>query len=477
MMISDRFRWAYCQLDSLRRLGCIPSSIRKALDELPTTLDDTYERALQGIPKEKWHHAQRLFQCLVAAVRPLRVKELAEVLTLNFDSVTAPGLLEGWRPENPEEALLSTCSTLIAIAENAGSKIIQFSHFSVKEYLTSDRLRNFKVGNLCDFHISLDAAHTTLARACLAVLLQLDEHVDKRHLATFPLAFYAAQHWINHAEFKGVEMRIQNDMECLFNPRKPYLAAWVWVHDVDPDSRRSGFWARAKRPSPPKATALYYASLCGFGRLADYLICTHGEDINAESSCRRTPLHAASYKGHAETVRVLLYHGANMNATDEDKKTPLCSAYDGGHLEVMRLLLERGVDVDVEHGYSGPILHYASGYGQVEVVHLLLQHGADVNSKDYYDSTPLYEASRYGHPRVVQLLLNHRADVNALTMDHETPLCTATGLGSLEVVKLLLRHGADMSIRDDDDRTPYQIARSRGFTEVAQLLLDYGAKA
>ena len=473
-MVSDRFRWAYCQLDSLRR--CFPSSIRKALNELPTTLDDTYERALQGIPKEKWHHAHRLFQCLVAAIRPLRVKELAEVFTLNFDRDTSPSLIEGWRPENPEEALLSTCSTLIAIVEDAGSKIIQFSHFSVKEYLTSDRLRTFKVGNICDFHIPLDAAHTTLARACLAVLLQLDEHVDKGRLATFPFAFYAAQHWVNHAEFEGVAIQIQDEMQCLFNPRKSYLAAWVWVHDVDPDSRRKRFWARLKRPSPPKATAIYYASLCGFSRLADYLICTHGEDVNAKSDYGRTPLHAASYKGHVGAAHVLLYHGADVNATDNDKRTPLCSAYDGGHLEVMRLLLKHGVDVDVGYGYSGPISHYASGCGQVDVVDLLLQYNADVNSKDFYDSTPLYEASRYGHTRVVQLLLDHGADVNALTMDHETPLCTAIGLGSLEVVKLMLGHGADMSIRNDDDRTPYQIARLRGFTEIAQLLLDYGAE-
>ena len=130
--MSDRFRWAYCQLDTLRRY--IPSSIRKALDELPTTLDDTYERALQGIPKEKWHHVHRLFQCLVAAIRPLRAKELAEVFTINFNLDGASSLTESWRPENPEEALLSACSTLVAVVENAGSKTIQFSHFSVKEY-------------------------------------------------------------------------------------------------------------------------------------------------------------------------------------------------------------------------------------------------------------------------------------------------------------------------------------------------------
>ena len=126
----------------------MPSSIRKALNELPTTLDGTYERALEEIPKEKWQHAHRLFQCLVVAIRPLRVEELAELFAIEFDPDAGPNLKEGWRPENPEDAVLSACSTLIAVIESKGSKVVQFSHFSVKEYLTSDRLRTSEIGNV-----------------------------------------------------------------------------------------------------------------------------------------------------------------------------------------------------------------------------------------------------------------------------------------------------------------------------------------
>src|SRR6266566_3690309 len=198
-MMSDRFRWIYCQLDTLRR--CMPSSIRKALNELPITLDDTYERILQGIPKEKFQHACRLFQCIVAAVRPLRVEELAEIFAIEFGPNEGTSLVEDWRPENPEEAVLSACSSLIAIIDDQGSKIVQFSHFSVKEFLTSDRLQTSEVGELCDYHVPLDSAHLLLARACMAVLLQLDEKVDKERITTFPLAWYAAQHWVDHTKF------------------------------------------------------------------------------------------------------------------------------------------------------------------------------------------------------------------------------------------------------------------------------------
>src|SRR5712691_2980013 len=230
-MISDRFRWVYCQLDTLRR--CMPSSIRKSLNELPITLDDTYERILQGIPKEKFQHAHRLFQCIVAAIRPLRVEELAEIFAIEFGPNEVTNLVEGWRPENPEEAVLSACSSLIAIIHDKGSKIVQFSHFSVKEYMTSDRLQTSDIGHVCDYYIPLEPAHTVLARACVAVLLRLGEKVDRKRVATFPLPKYASRCWLYHTKFENVQSEIQDDLKHLFDPKRRHLRACIWVHNVD----------------------------------------------------------------------------------------------------------------------------------------------------------------------------------------------------------------------------------------------------
>src|SRR5579863_8152121 len=202
------FRWVYCQLDALCR--CFPSSIRRALNGLPDTLDDTYERTLQGIPKQKRQHAHRLFQCLVAAIRPLLVDELAEIFTIEFDADATYNLVEDWRPENAQEAVLSACTTLISIIDDdEDGKVVQFSHFSVKEFLTSDRFRTSDVGNDFQFYIPLEDAHTILGRACLTVLLQLDETTDKTRLASFPLASYAAYHWTGHAKFGDVASQFQ----------------------------------------------------------------------------------------------------------------------------------------------------------------------------------------------------------------------------------------------------------------------------
>jgi ankyrin repeat protein len=456
----------------------MPSSIRKALNDLPTTLDETYERALEGIPKEKRQHAHRLFQCLVVAIRPLRVEELAELFAIEFEADAGPNLKEGWRPDHPEDAVLSACSTLIAVVENESSKIVQFSHFSVKEYLTSDRLRISQMGNIRNYHIPLDAAHTILAQACLTVLLQLDENVDKERLKTFPLAFYAAQNWVNHAKYEDVASQVQDAMEQLFNPSRLYFAAWIWIHDMDSDRIGQSINALEERPMRPKGTPLYYAVLCGFSALANYLIVTHGEDVNARCGNQGTPLHVASYNGNLDAAHLLIAHGVdvNPNPTNEHKRAPLCLAYDGGHLDVMRLLVEHGADVDVYYDSTGLLSHEVSWRGRADLVHLLLQHNADVNARNGSNMTPLHYASSNGQATVVQLLLEHGAVVNAQSKTHNTALYRASQNGHLEVVKILLGNGADVHIRGERNRTPFQVATSNGHTAVAQLLSEHGAE-
>ena len=88
----------FCQLEVLRH--CFPSSVRYMLEELPESLDETYERILKEIRKPNQGHAHRLLQCLVVAARPLRVEELAEILTFDFNVEGIPKLNLSWRWEN-----------------------------------------------------------------------------------------------------------------------------------------------------------------------------------------------------------------------------------------------------------------------------------------------------------------------------------------------------------------------------------------
>src|SRR6201996_4039824 len=159
-MVLYRFRWVFCQLETLRH--CFPPNLRQFLNELPESLDETYERILKAINKAQKEDARRLLQCLAVAVRPLRVEELTELLAFDFQATSnggIPTLREGWRWDDEEQAVLSTCSSLIAIVRDGDSRVVQFSHFSVKEYLTSRRLAS-SGGDGSRFHVNLNAAHT-----------------------------------------------------------------------------------------------------------------------------------------------------------------------------------------------------------------------------------------------------------------------------------------------------------------------------
>jgi hypothetical protein len=203
-------------------------SIQKVLNDLPKTLDETYSRTLLGIDEQKRKYAQQLFRCLMVSICPLRVEELAEILAIQFDNEALPT----WCPAHVEEMIISVCPSLIAIVDRGGHQVVRFSHFSLKEYLTSGRLTTAEE-RLPYYHILPEPAHTTLAHACLSVLLQPDYKIDKVMIAHLPLALYTARHWVDHAQFRNVSLHIKEIMKRLFDPAKPHFGAWVWLYDID----------------------------------------------------------------------------------------------------------------------------------------------------------------------------------------------------------------------------------------------------
>jgi preprotein translocase subunit Sss1 len=72
--------------------NCLPSEVRELLEELPESFDETYERVLKEISKPNRDYTRRLLQCLVVAIRPLRVEELADILAIDFDD--AEGIMK-----------------------------------------------------------------------------------------------------------------------------------------------------------------------------------------------------------------------------------------------------------------------------------------------------------------------------------------------------------------------------------------------
>ncbi|KAH9178596.1 ankyrin repeat-containing domain protein [Lactarius sanguifluus] len=472
------FRWVYCQLEVLQ--NCLGPSLRKKLNELPKTLDETYERILREIGGGDGNLALRILQCLAVASRPLFVEELSEILALDFTAAKGiPEFDEYWLSQDRQQALMIICSSLITIGSH-----VQFSHFSVKEFLTSDRLST-PSRDISSFRVLPEPAHTVLAQACLATLLHLDDSISRYTVhRRFPLARYAAEHWMDHAQFGEVSLHIEDGMQRLFDQSKPYFSAWLEVHDID----FRGYWYEKRDAAAP----LYYASLYGFYDLAKHLVVKSQQDVNASGGRHHSPLAAALSNRHKSVAELLRQHGAVMELASYNNRTLLVDE----HIDAVQWLLERGADVTVRDNSNSTPLHQASRWGGPESVQLLIQHRADVNARDKESSTPLHLALTY-NPRTIwdaraeatQVLIQNGADVNARDESNSTPLHLASSWAKVESMRLLIQHGAEINARDKRNSTPLHLALSTtdgsdliGYlwdarTEAAEVLLRNGADA
>jgi ankyrin repeat protein len=473
----------YCQLEVLRQ--CLPPSVRRILDELPETLDETYERILKDIKKVNREHAIRLLHCLTVAIRPLRVDELAEVLAIDFDTARQDGIPKlnpSWRWVDQHQAVLSTCSSLIAVVEDGCSQVVQFSHFSVKEYLTSDRLANAN-GDVSRYHILPESAHAILAQACLGVLFRFDNHVNKDTAKDIPLGKYAAKHWVGHARFKDVSSRIQDAIEYFFDADKPHFAAWCQVHDVDGEGWFKFFLCNGG--------PLYYASLCGFYDLAKRLVVKYPDDINARSGRMVSPLGAALYREHLQVAELLYEHGGDVCVRGDEEKTLLHFASQAGLPDAARWLLNHGADANAKVGNRGwtPLL-LAAWSKHLGIIQILLKHQADIHAQNSRGQVALHLAARHFLPqlpsqvKVLRLLLDHGADVNARDNEGWTPLHHSSfrgpgqfflfEWGSVEGARLLLERGANIDAENNKGETPFMVALKREHHEMIAFLWGLG---
>src|SRR6266850_33535 len=473
---SGRFRWAYCQLDYLGK--CLPGRIRHALDELPETLDATYERTLQEIDGTNWEFARRLLLCVAVVSRPLRVDELAECLAFDFNAGPIPKYREDWRLEDPVEAVLSTCSTLLALVNVDGSQVIQFSHFSVKEFLTSSRFAEKGDTISRHYHISMIPAHTLVAQACLGILLYLDGNITRDGLDKFPLVKYAAEHWFEHARFEDVSQSTVEAMKEFFDESKPHLAVWLWIYDPAVGPWVRGELAEVQVPVAPRGTPLHYAAFCGLRNIVEVLVTGQLQDLNSRRfNDGSTPLHLVLREGHVEVAQFLVKHGADATARDEDGRTPLHWASSRGDIELAQLLIQHGADATAEDNDGSTPLYRASEGGHIELAQFLIQHGADATAEDDDGSTPLHRASEGGHIELAQFLIQHGADATAEDDDGSTPLHRASEGGHIELAQFLVLHGADATAQNEGGWTPLHWASEGGHIELAQFLIQHGADA
>ena len=464
-----------CQLDVIRE--CKKTKLlSRALKTLPKSLDETYERILSNIPDDYVEDVRRVLQCLICSFHPLDIREVADLVAINTEE---PYYDPDDRYSNPRE-LLSVCSGLVStrISKRWGGRYrlaefeieeLRLAHFSVKEYLVSDRV---SLGSASKYELDEVSCHETLANLCISYLLQYEQDAYGRQTLT-KISDAEAQESCDKHSGTETDGHFEDIMLCEVSPFAPYASMFWSTHlhaakldnttplypksmklIVDPalldqivDYHRNWFDANALStfrclgiegnyrgknpvtyPLNASVSPLYYASLLGLDYHVSQLL-EAGENANSMGP-RGTALVVAASYGHKSTVQLLLEKGANVNAQEvwEKKRvgtsiltrTALHSAIEAKYEDIVHVLLDHGAAVNSKRiildGFSGSImtntpLQAAVFWGSASLVRNLLDRGADVTAPGGYQGDALDIACNHAEDvYLARLLLEKGAD-------------------------------------------------------------------
>ncbi|HET6268122.1 MAG TPA: ankyrin repeat domain-containing protein, partial [Acidobacteriota bacterium] len=227
-----------------------------------------------------------------------------------------------------------------------------------------------------------------------------------------------------------------------------------------------------------------------------------------------TPLTAASFWAHPETVGVLLHAGANPNAKDRHSGTPLFKAVTLGtytdkkeiiqrKADVVRLLLAGGADPQLKDQFGDTAWEVAvfSGFDPIvqvfeefdakglretklmnaiarkdrKAVNELLSQDANPNYRDGSGANALSEAVLADDPEILSAVIAKGADVNATFGNGWTALMIAASENHPQSVEILLEAKADPNLKDKNGATALKLARATNHLEVVQILVNVGA--
>ena len=482
---------------------------------------------LLSIEEESAEDARRILTLLCTAKEPLSVSELIDGIAVELGD--DPRFNENSRLMN-EDDIRHICPGFIEVDVDRShwieSTTVRIAHYSVQEYLQSDRILT---GKTAKFGVKQVDANTEVALICVAYLMDRGwSHGTSVNIPKRPLAPYALRNWPEHyREGNGwdsglhrLALQLFHDYQLGFITKRNLLGFWLKDDEIfatpldlaasmglDPIVRALADPSAAPlRPKNYLESAMVTAARYGWTPTMKLLL-DHGADIDYLGT-EGTALHLAAKKNHIKVVETLLIFGANMEIQDFGDLTPLYRAAQAGHHGVVQVLLDKGAKLKLT-GAAETLLEVAAGSSSENVVALLLNRGEDPNVGGF--QTPLEAASgakvkgtveRWGVPTsnhklaVMRLLISRGADVNF--GKQQTPLerlcgvCrvvahtahTAHTSGCLlhtlwhqdvqnDMLRLLIDKGAD--VNRGKVRTPLETAAMKGNMVAAKILLNHRA--
>ena len=449
-------------------------ALKKAIDELPTTLNQLYDDAFHRIDTQNEDDREMAYKALrwvAYAYQPLTIQILEEILAVDsesqdFDCEAMPLL----------SLVLDVCAGLLIIDEQ--TQHVRLVHYTTQDYFDALVASRFK------------DAHESIARDCITFLgydtfqrppaiwenrtiaFLVDENaVSDGQLQSWKRKYhllpYASCFWARHAVAgRQTNLSAQINTYLARNPR-----VWLSVHI---HKNRETLTSDELDKCTGCGVAAYFG-LCE----ALELILPMTDNINVKTYKGLYPLYLAAINDQAATIEILLEHGADTEckASMDGYKTitPLLHSINSESDVVARVLLDHGADpmcID-DHGYT-PFASVAWD-SPIPILEQLLKCGADIDSISIFGETQLTKRAARNDVRTVQWLLQNGASINLQDRLGHTALSLALEKGSVESAQLLLNCGANFKALDSDGRASLQNAcKNKNNTALVRYLLNEG---
>ncbi|KAF9232035.1 ankyrin repeat-containing domain protein [Melanogaster broomeanus] len=454
------FRLVQLQLDRLN--GCWSlGDLQEAMETLPGTLYETYDRMLRAIDKKEFGGpiARRALMWLVTALGPLTLSQLAEALAINVDKPALDSTLAPMR----KTGILEICGSFVSHDKETG--IITLSHYSVKEFLTSNDIADKT------YFVDRPRASFELASVSIySIMLFIDEHSikgrDWEGLESEDCLSESERRLFGYATLSGFH-HLEN---CIPEYNDSLLGILVTLEDHVSNHRRS--YATLLRDRIYEHWWMTWLS-----QLALYIIIRFG--------------HVSMLRHYLDHHSIQVRRGAN----------PLVYAALYADVPRFQMLLDSGLDVNLEAilptiyslRHNENILHIqpltAATFNEDQELLMLLVRRTmvprdaihSVLQVPYLYGVPWW--NRILAPSTIALLLQHGADATLSVAGGDTCLHLLVERSSehqsgdlLEIAGLLVEAGANPAALNDEGLSPFHLALRNGVLQFVQWLIAKGLR-
>ena len=484
--------------------------VRQKLKSLPTTLKETYDKAIQRIKDQKTDHREVAFKILAwvsYTFRALHVSELQHALAIEPEDIELNDelLMDG-------QSITALCAGLVRIDKR--TNLISLVHYSAKSYFEDCRHILFP-----NFHANITLSCTTYLTLHALRNMPISSIVQQ-----YPLASYAAQYLGDHARHTPEEALEPSVLETICkllsspDKRQPLLSLLneldlirsgfyssfddlANIDGLDPfspiisdefeDSLRiparretSPSWERSQSVSSTSSDANASTFTESTRSTGDETLMGDDDADLWATKLRKstvpevTALHLAASMGLAKVASLILKETPDVNAIDNTGKTALALAMERGFEKAAEILVNSGASVNLSSDHGRSILLMVAERDWHNVAKLITQQarkalpgGSPCASGE--DDIALILAAFEGDQEEIQHYAKYVTDtVDKKGLDAvNTSLFIAVETERLQTIENLLSVGVNVNAKDSTGQSALFRATRRRHEDMVKLLL------